>query len=525
MSLTLVLADPPPSVPTMHAEARVVQIDVVVTDSHGKPVTDLTKQDFAITDEGKPRAIDIFSLERVGADRLQTAPSAPPPSQSLPPHVFSNRNPQPPIVQGHSTVLVLDQINTYVEDATYAREQVISLMKKVPVDERIAIYAIARKEGLVLIHDYTTDRDALLQSLTKYTPHGLTLAPPPPATQANASGNPSHVGNAKALADEWARGTDQSTPPGLSNQYPPPTFREKLLMWQENSAGSRLSLQALAEHLALVPGRKSIFWITQSFPPWLFKEVGMWTPPAMDTAAWNKTITALNEANVAVNTVDSRGMFRAGDPNSPSNPLGGTLDTLQEIASRTGGQAYIRRNDLDNAMEEGIEGSRATYILGFYLNAADRDEKFHALKVQAHRAGLQLFYRQGYYAGNTDLPIDSAGVLITARIDSIVPDTPRGAVNLRVSLDTSSLSLSERSDGWAGSIEETFIETNDSGATLAKVSDKKDFDIPAATRARFDADGVAWPFSVPLVEGAAKITIVVRDIKSGRTGSLTVPLK
>src|ERR1019366_3346250 len=118
----------------------------------------------------------------------------------------------------------------------------------------------------------------------------------------------------------------------------------------------------------------------------------MWTPPAMDTAAWNKTITALNEANVAVNTVDSRGMFRGGDPNSPSNRMGRTLDTLQEIADRAGGKAYIRRNDLDTAIEEGIEASRSAYTLGFYLTVADRDEKFHALKVQAHRRGLQLFY-------------------------------------------------------------------------------------------------------------------------------------
>jgi VWFA-related protein len=539
LTLAWVLADPPPSVPTMHAEARVVQIDVVVTDSHGKPVTDLTKQDFAISDEGKPRPIDIFSIESGSASRPHATPPATPPSQPLPPHVFSNRNPRPPDMQGHSTVLILDQINAYVEDAEYARTQVMSLMKKVPVDERIALYAIARKQGLVLVHDYTTDRGALLQSLTNYAPRGMAPAPPPPWSQANKSGNTSPVGDAAAIAAEWAKGSDQSTPPGMPNEYPPASMRERLLMWEENSSGARLSLQALAEHLALVPGRKSIFWITQSFPPWLFKEVGMWTPPAMDTAAWNKTITSLNEANIAVNTVDSRGMFRGGDPNSPSNRIGGTLDTLQEIADRTGGKAYIRRNDLDNAMEEGIEASRSTYTLGFYLTVADRDEKFHALKVQAHRPGLQLFYRQGYYAGNTDMPgsskgdlesallnqIDSAGVLITARIESIVPDTPRGTVNLRVSLDPSTLSLSERPDGWAGSIEETFIETNDSGATLAKISDKKEFDVPSATRARFDAGGVAWPIPLPLVEGAEKITIIVRDTKSGRVGSLTVPLK
>src|ERR1700722_5923043 len=57
------LADPQTAnvapVTTLHAEARVVQIDAVVTDSQGKPVTDLSKQDFTIFDNGKPRGIDI----------------------------------------------------------------------------------------------------------------------------------------------------------------------------------------------------------------------------------------------------------------------------------------------------------------------------------------------------------------------------------------------------------------------------------------------------------------------------------
>ncbi len=67
----------PPPVPTLHAEARVVQIDVVVTDSQNKPVVDLTKRDFSITDNGKSRAIDIFSVnQRRGAIRAKSASPA-----------------------------------------------------------------------------------------------------------------------------------------------------------------------------------------------------------------------------------------------------------------------------------------------------------------------------------------------------------------------------------------------------------------------------------------------------------------
>src|SRR6185437_15340482 len=69
----------------------------------------------------------------------------------------------------------------------------------------------------------------------------------------------------------------------------------------------RLSLQALAEHMALVPGRKSIFWVTHGFPPRIMHGPA-WEPKNTDldpTPAWQKTIATLNEADVAVNAVDT----------------------------------------------------------------------------------------------------------------------------------------------------------------------------------------------------------------------------
>jgi hypothetical protein len=114
--------------------------------------------------------------------------------------------------------------------------------------------------------------------------------------------------------------------------------------------------------------------------------------------AWDKTFTELNEANVAVNTVDSRGLWRGSNPNA------GTLLTMQTVADATGGKAYFGRNDLDTAMADGIAASRVSYTLGFYLDDKERDDKFHALHVRVARAGLRLFYRQGYYAGGSELP-------------------------------------------------------------------------------------------------------------------------
>jgi VWFA-related protein len=519
---------------TLHAETRVVQIDVVVVDSSGKPVEGLTKQDFEVRDEGKPRPIDLFNTTFNSNRIAEAVANAPSPSSapSLPPHIFSNRNPAPPVVSGHSTVLVLDQINAYLEDAAYARGQVLSLMDKVPADEQIALYVISRNLGLVMLQDYTTDRELILRSLGKYIPRGIFPSPPPSGSKANKSGDPSPVGNTLAQADEFAKGTDQSHPPGLANTIPAPTLQEKIAKWEENSRAVQLILKALAEHLALVPGRKSVFWITQGFPPYLLR--GTQQP------AWDKTLTELNEANVAVNPVDSRGLFRGAHLNS------GTLLTMQTVADATGGKAYLNRNDLDTAMADGIAASRASYTLGFYLNDNERDDKFHALKVKADRAGLQLLYRQGYYAGSSELPggavpsaqsgdleaalmnqTNATGVGITARVET-KPGSPQGTLDISLNVDPATLSLAQKGSangaGWIGRIDEMFVELNEDGETLAKISDTKEFEVPAASRAHFDSQGVAWPLSLPLIPGAKKITIVLRDRTTGHVGSLTVPI-
>src|SRR5258707_8475528 len=41
-------------------EVRVVEVEVVVTDAHGKPVSGLTKNDFELREGGKPREITNF---------------------------------------------------------------------------------------------------------------------------------------------------------------------------------------------------------------------------------------------------------------------------------------------------------------------------------------------------------------------------------------------------------------------------------------------------------------------------------
>lgn len=49
--------------PTYRVNVRLVNVFTTVTDSHGAPVADLTKDDFRILEDGKPQSISVFDKE------------------------------------------------------------------------------------------------------------------------------------------------------------------------------------------------------------------------------------------------------------------------------------------------------------------------------------------------------------------------------------------------------------------------------------------------------------------------------
>src|SRR5262249_36013408 len=152
---------------------------------------------------------------------------------------------------------------------------------KLPPDEKIAVYVDSHYTGLELLQDYTTDRAKLLHAVSTYLPKGMEPAPP-------AMDAPDGHGMVESSV---GRGSPRPPDP---TKAPPVEISYRM---QQGSESVRLSLQALADKLRTLPGRKSVFWITEGFPPRQLRDMGQF--------AWNKTISALNDANVEVNTVDT----------------------------------------------------------------------------------------------------------------------------------------------------------------------------------------------------------------------------
>jgi VWFA-related protein len=486
-------ADP---VATLRTQTRLVQIDVVVKDSRGRAVDDLSKQDFTVTDRGRPRAIQIFSK-----DGASPAEHHEPPVRRTA-NLFSNRIPA--IAEpGRVTALVLDGNNTTFDDFAYARKQIIDLAGKLASGDRMAIYVLYL--GLRVVQDYTSDRDLLLKSITAYRPPPLTPRP--------------GMGRTAPRLSTRGGSPFEDVSDGLTAGMSP---AETAFFVRRRAEDTMAAFRAISSHMSMLPGRKSVIWVTGGFS---------WRQLIDSKASFQATTAAMNDANVALYPVDARLLM---------NGTQSSIATMQQFAEATGGKAYYLRNDLDNAIQEAIEDARVTYTLGFYLADDERDGEFHPLKVSVDRHGLELRYRQGYYA-ETDSrhvteakkaeleaellnPLDSTAVGIDARVD-VVKDGAERKLQIHMNLDPRTLTLKPSGNAWSGKIDQLFVERAQDGKVLAKVSNSGQFEVSEKTRARYDAGAMAIATSIRLMEGAVNLHIIVRDAATGRIGSLTVPLK
>ena len=299
---------------TIRTETRAVQVDVAVRDSHGAPVLGLTKDDFTLFDDGKPRAIAFFSAE-VGDTAPVEAPPVPA-SSTTAPRNLSNTAPSK-IPQEALTVILLDASSPALDLTTdfigpgllaHVRQDAMDVMAKLPAKERIAIYHIS-PGGLKIVQDFTTDRDLLRKSVKAWT-----------------------------IPIDW-RPCNPKIDPACRAEYNEHLIRMGALSTLD-------SLRVLGEKLARLPGRKNMIWLTAGFPMrWIVQ---------MDDKS-KTTLAQLNDANVALNAIDVRGVGPGlRDPD---------VNVMKLLTEATGGKTYSQ-NDIGGQILEADEAYRTNRHIG-----------------------------------------------------------------------------------------------------------------------------------------------------------------
>lgn len=513
-------------IPLFRAVTRLVQVNVLVHDRHGDPVTDLKKEDFSIVEHGKPQRITFFAMESA------TSPATPPPA--LPRHIFTNVLAERGDVPTGITVILLDLLNTSWGDQHYARDALVKFLAQVQPKDRIAIYALGSR-SLTLLHDYTTDAASLLARMSKEKGElssELDASTLNPDTQQEL-----RALDLGALADANEREADFFAAGRVVNTLQ--------------------ALEAVAEHLSGLPGRKNLIWLSGGFPLTIgmdqIPEPGSTREQRTFTHEMDSAVRALNNSGVAVYPVDARGLMvlpgfdastrgaaRIG-PGAPSRmaPLSANTDTMRELADRTGGRAAYNSNDLARAIRRAIDDGRVTYTLGFYSTDEAQDGKFREIKVSVDRPGLDVRYRKGYFAlrpadrtaagRKQDIraavwsPLESTAIAINARVD-LLDQPPPQAVNVYVQIDPSTVSFKKEGDRWKAQLDIVYVQKDERGVQQGDgTAEQMTLALTDDNYAKVTKQGLIHQRRFPRQSKAATLRIVVRDAESGSVGSLTIP--
>jgi len=516
--------DQPPVV--LKATTRLVQVSVIAQDGKGQPVTDLKKDDFRIKVNGKDQPIKIFSMDSSGA--------LPQSETKLPPDVFTNRMDVKPGQQSSVTIILLDTLNTKWADQVYAKAQVIRYLRTLTPEDHIGLYTLGT--SLRFLHDYTADSAELLSRLEALKGKEL-----PDMT----SKEPTDAMHGDALLLDMLQRSAGGVSPA-----------ERSFYTTQRVIGTLKSIEFIANHLAKTPGRKNLIWVSGGFPLEIgFDNAAAWRNPQIDQHIFSdevsETVRAVNDANMAIYPVDARGLMvnpqydaeRRGNGRAMQKapPMVGVKNqqTMEELASRTGGHAYYNSNDLAKAIHTAVDDSRVTYMLGFYPVDESFDGKFHKIEVQmVERKGVHLRYRKGFFdlpelpqdekARKTELadaawsPLDASGIGIAAKIDQ--SKTKPGSLEIVLVIDSTQVSLQQQSDHWIGRLDVLFIQRDNGGNQYNGLDDTINLNLGTESYQKFIKNGFVYAKIIDRADRAKIIRIVVRDSASGAIGSITVPL-
>ena len=461
------------------AGTRLVQVEVVVRNKNG-PVTGLTRDDFEILDQGKAQPISVFAAGSTAA-----APGFAP-AVAAEPGAVSNR------AKGSAgaTVLLLDQLNTAIENQGYAQKELVKYLQSADAGEQIAIYLLG--STLKVVQDFTGDRATLAQAVRKWNPVDLYL-----------------LLQSTDTMDEVDRGN-----------YNNPIAAARRAAITVDALGT------IAQHLSGMPGRKSLIWVSDSPAG-----VGMQLLSGANIHLYPVLARGVGSSGVFAWMRDTRAMGRAAGFAPPPFPAGHELERQRGIAAAaaaTGGAGFTDSQDLSAAVRTAALDRDNAYVLGFYPAEEALDNKFHTLAVKlrkesAHGA-VTIRYRPGYFASKAPgrmfqpasvdsvlrNPLDATAIGITA-----APSADGGRYSVTVTVDLRDVSFTYENNRHLGGLEVSFADD----ATRQVQTETLRFNFTDTQYASVLQNGLTLR---KVLEQKAAVRIVARDPATGAAGSVRV---
>lgn len=542
-ALHLASQSPPSSAqlpgPPLRVTTRLVQVNVVVLDKKGQAISDLKQADFELTEQGKAQTISAFSIE----SNLKAIGRA----EALPPNTFSNM----PARSGASqnlTILLFDTLNTAITDQMSAKAEVMRFLADIQPQDRVAIYGLGN--SLRVLHDFTGSSEMLVRAIARYKAR---------FSKEQAGSTPEIVDNTNLAASAQEAQIIEQMDKFLneSNRMAADEYIQRRMSL------TLAALEAIANHVSGLSGRKSLVWISGAFPFSYGSDIFQVNQANVGSKNFAEVMArvtrAITSANVAIYPVDARGLMsvaamtpsasattvmstrRQGQrmDSSAMDEVMSSRNTMQELAEKTGGRAIYNTSDVQGAIRRVLDDSRLVYTLAYYPAEKKFDGRFRQIKVSVNRPGVQLFYRRGYYAlpdeplddahrqsaisAAARSPLDLTALGFTAEVGKPAAASPQRMVSLDV--DTNSILLEQQQEAWAGGVDVVFAQLDAVGNIITSIGRMVPLKLTADQRAQLPKDGLVLNAPLAIDPKCEQLRIILRDLNSGALGTLTIPLK
>jgi VWFA-related protein len=353
-----------------------VRVDVVVTDTSDRAVTDLTRDDFDIVEDGRRQTIDDFEfISILPANRPLDANEPAAPSADIATNV-------PPSSSSRLFVIIVDDLHLVESEIVSVKRVMTEFIRALSPDDEVAVVFVGRSD---LSRNFTSDRRLLTQAVDR-------------------------------VREALGFGLDALGRYSTSNVVP----GDPRIMY-EYARSADLVLKNVAMSLAgSGHPRRAIVYVTGgSIVP---TTPGLAGRAPSDFDDLQDAYEQARRADVPIYTIDPRGQVLPEDAIRGGIGSIGSVDRdpgegpaqraqivenirhqqerLAEIAINTGGRAFTGQSDLTRAVREIVAENGSYYLLGFYPNPFKADGKFHTFAVSVRRPGVRVRARTGYVASS-----------------------------------------------------------------------------------------------------------------------------
>ena len=526
---------PPVDNDVVKISTALIQVDVSVTDSKGKAVSDLKPEEIEISENGKKQKITHFkfvSVSRTVVDKAAAKEDIAMPGRPVP----LQRE------QVHRTIaLVVDDYGLSFESIYFTKRTLRKFVaEQMQEGDLVAIMLTGQSIGTLA--NFTTDKRVLNAAIDRVRYNLMGTG----GSTAQDPIDPTMTEMLKGLGDPFITDADVENDRKFQDAFK--DFRAGTIA--EPFATMSYAVSKLKE----MPGRKSVILFSDGFslsPP-------RGGPGIIETI--NPIIEQATRASVVFYAVDPRGLQTTGYTAADKivNPtaqayssrlsaqfryLFDTQGGLVYLTEKTGGFTIKNQNDLSDGVRR-VMDDQSYYLVGYEPDADTFDSKtrkFNKLEVKVSRKGVNTRYRSGFFNFATEsASVEQLKLAPQQQLEAaLVSPFAESGVGLRLTtlfgndrasgsyvtsllhIDGNGMKFTDQPDGTKKvEFEILAVSYGRDGKLVDKLAKGYTLHFAHADADRFISGGFVYRFTFPITKpGAYQYRVALRDTQGGKIGT------